>query len=812
MAAFPFTRTRSDSSFPLSKSTHITDKGCSAKPSHIQPSPFSSSTSSELTSFLPSNDNSSLFSLPSSLKINKSFTSGFDSFKSDSPEFSFPFNSQPHNLNISQETHPTSLSDLNIQNTSFPAFRSQSAVFYHQINSNTQPSLDTTQHVLAMRRPPASFGGSKKPEKKSFFPSFSNAIRSVPASRCNSEEFAELWNELEKINQESDGSKSRDNSTHFSSPLSNYKSSVNCTAQEEYVVPHQFNAGFLEELNQSSFDGFQKNPLHSEELLKIYKEKDNFPILIQHNGVSKLSVTSPLTSPQPNSTEAKEFLTAVTSPNQNQFLEANNPKANRRKNTVSSPRTTVPCRYFVLGQCSKGANCHFFHSNQPQNQKREKNQSSQESLWSQQISYPKQNSAQESISTTARAGVPNRTTRWTSEVEKPAPISPESRFIDVCFKDFIGSLYSLCQDQPGCRYLQKTLEEDNSEYNNAIYEEISPHFSSLLTDPFGNYLSQKLMECAKSTQRIRLLRIAFNDLARISLNSHGTRAVQKIIELLAVAEDPGANDAIKLLTEALEPHVVALIKDSNGNHVIQKCIVLFSSQNNQFVYNAISKNCLDVATHKHGCCVIQRCFDNASFLQKEQLAIVIASNALSLVQDPFGNYVVQYVIRIENCKYTNGLIYNFLGHMPRLSSQKFSSNVIEKCIQAAEPSLRNKLIEEIVNSRELEQLLQDSYANYVIQTCLDFAEPTLRGKLIDRVKPILLTARSSPYIKRIQARILDGESEMLKNQENTELTSLGSNIKKVSMLALDNVQDSLNQKFLSHPHDFNQMRPLLRKA
>ena len=39
-----------------------------------------------------------------------------------------------------------------------------------------------------------------------------------------------------------------------------------------------------------------------------------------------------------------------------------------------------------------------------------------------------------------------------------------------------------------------------------------------------------------------------------------------------------------------------------------------------------------MATHRHGCCVLQRCIDHASETQKFQLVSEITTNALSLVQ------------------------------------------------------------------------------------------------------------------------------------------------------------------------------------
>ena len=66
----------------------------------------------------------------------------------------------------------------------------------------------------------------------------------------------------------------------------------------------------------------------------------------------------------------------------------------------------------------------------------------------------------------------------------------------------------------------------------------------------------------------------------------------------------------------------------------------------QFIYNAVAQNCIEVATHRHGCCVLQRCIDHASDSQRVQLVQEITYNALTLVQDPYGNYVSAYAVAV----------------------------------------------------------------------------------------------------------------------------------------------------------------------
>lgn len=51
--------------------------------------------------------------------------------------------------------------------------------------------------------------------------------------------------------------------------------------------------------------------------------------------------------------------------------------------------------------------------------------------------------------------------------------------------------------------------------------------------------------------------------------------VQKLIETVR------AKKQISLVNSALEPGFLALVKDPNGNHVIQRCLQCFSNDDNK---------------------------------------------------------------------------------------------------------------------------------------------------------------------------------------------------------------------------------------
>jgi hypothetical protein len=64
-------------------------------------------------------------------------------------------------------------------------------------------------------------------------------------------------------------------------------------------------------------------------------------------------------------------------------------------------------------------------------------------------------------------------------------------------------------------------------------------------------------------------------------------------------------------------------------------------------------------------------------LQRAQLMDETTYNALTLVQDSYGNYTVQYILNLNDNRFSDGVICQFMGNMCALSVQKFSSNMIE---------------------------------------------------------------------------------------------------------------------------------------
>ena len=132
----------------------------------------------------------------------------------------------------------------------------------------------------------------------------------------------------------------------------------------------------------------------------------------------------------------------------------------------------------------------------------------------------------------------------------------------------------------------------------------------------------------------------------------------------------------------------------------------------------------------------------------------VVHNAKKLVLDPFGNYVVQYVLELKRADLTRGIAQALQGAFAELSLQKFSSNVIEKCLQAGDPMVVSVVAREITAAKSLGQLLHDPFASYVVQTLLTVCDDEEARQLLEKLHPHLASLRASVYGKRIHAKLL----------------------------------------------------------
>jgi hypothetical protein len=223
-------------------------------------------------------------------------------------------------------------------------------------------------------------------------------------------------------------------------------------------------------------------------------------------------------------------------------------------------------------------------------------------------------------------------------VSTPADLAVDNQSGDIhalygstrrpALKDLLGNVRRLSKDQVGCRLLQQALDEDGAEAATAIFKEGLAFMSEIMVDPFGNYLFQKILEKCSDSERLTIIRAVSPKLVSSALNLHGTRSVQKVVEMCSFD-----GSAATCVTKALAPQAARLCIDANGNHVIQRVLQRLPHAHARFVFDAVAAAVGEVARHRHGCCVIQRCLDSPKSQARSNLVSNIVGKAVVLMLD-----------------------------------------------------------------------------------------------------------------------------------------------------------------------------------
>lgn len=174
------------------------------------------------------------------------------------------------------------------------------------------------------------------------------------------------------------------------------------------------------------------------------------------------------------------------------------------------------------------------------------------------------------------------------------------------------------------------------------------------------------------------------------------------------------------LVKELEPDVIKIVKDQNGNHVVQKVIEVVPRQHIGFVMDAFRGNVSQLSSHNYGCRVIQRILEHGSDEDKVAIMQELHECAQGLITDQYGNYVTQHVIEKGKPEDRSKMIAIVTGQLVTLSKHKFASNVVEKCIEHGTAAERHLMIEQLTavggdGSSDLQLMMKDQYGNYVIR-------------------------------------------------------------------------------------------------
>ncbi|KAF7144222.1 hypothetical protein RHSIM_Rhsim05G0089100 [Rhododendron simsii] len=261
--------------------------------------------------------------------------------------------------------------------------------------------------------------------------------------------------------------------------------------------------------------------------------------------------------------------------------------------------------------------------------------------------------------------------------------SLSERLSEMPFEQWRGNIVFLAKDQHGYAFLKKKIEEKNKEEIELIFLEVKDHVRELMVDQYGNYPIQKIFEVCDQDQMTQMLLLVVSEehyLMSICVDTHGTRAMQKMLEHLTAPEQ------VSLAMSVISRIALVLTKSMSGYRVIERCLKSFTNEQNrvpQFTEKIMAQlagSYVSLSMNKYGSNVVERCIRDSN---EEQAARIIreiydSPNFLMVLQDPFGNYVTQTALEIAKGGLRHTILTLIQHHHPYLHSHPHGKRVLAK--------------------------------------------------------------------------------------------------------------------------------------
>ncbi len=324
-----------------------------------------------------------------------------------------------------------------------------------------------------------------------------------------------------------------------------------------------------------------------------------------------------------------------------------------------------------------------------------------------------------------------------------------------------GNFVNIIKTHRGSRIFQNYLKNTHSDIIHQIFTEINPSLIELIIDPYANYFCKRFFNFLNQKDRIDFLLSINNLLIKLSINNIGTYPIQGIIEQLISKNEK------KIVINSIKDYINELCYDTYGTHVLEKIISCFEEEFTGFIFDFVENNFLNLANHINGICIVKKIL---SLTHKkdihEKLKKIINENALTLIQHIYGNYVIQIVIESWDLNDILEILSNFKNKYTMLSMSKYSSNVVEKCIEKNQIILK-EYINEICDNGKIAEIMKNNFGNYVIQKALKISLGIDKKKLSEEVEKNIFKLNDKKLILKWKSIVSSHLESKFNNEKNS---------------------------------------------
>ena len=271
---------------------------------------------------------------------------------------------------------------------------------------------------------------------------------------------------------------------------------------------------------------------------------------------------------------------------------------------------------------------------------------------------------------------------------------------------------------------------------------------------YGNFYIKKIIKYLNKDLLLKLIEFINPLIIRLGTNQYGSKIIEQLIK--SIKDD---DNLVLSFIQKILPNITLLINDLNGTHIIYK-LILLKSKSKALVEENIMKNIKSIYISREGSNLLKKFFDiinkecnNTKDYKKMIIFINVINNNLPLIiTDQFGNYLIRHIIHNLNNSINDILYQNIINNVVYYSNQKYSSNVVEHCLD--NKKFRDIIIEEFSKQYIFNYIFLNEYGNYVIQKVLSIVDEDKRNIFFNYIIQSSKQLKTLPFGPKLISKLL----------------------------------------------------------
>lgn len=280
-----------------------------------------------------------------------------------------------------------------------------------------------------------------------------------------------------------------------------------------------------------------------------------------------------------------------------------------------------------------------------------------------------------------------------------------------------GCIGAIMKKSIGSRFLQQMIVSISQNDINMFFYYTSHDLVELMCDQYANYFIQKIIKKCNFSQRIFIYNKVSYDFVEIAKNISGTQCLQVLIEGINTPQEE------QILFQIIHSDLLELSTDQNGTHLIQKIIQQIPESRREYLNQFILIHLVELSKHPNGICVVKQFITfNEEEMIKNHILYTISAHCAKITLDQYGNYIIQHILEKYGYLTCYNITHFICNNFVYFSTEKYSSNVIDKVILSLSKHNHNEFVQLIkqmfFEDNHLFELLKSKFGTFVLTNCL----------------------------------------------------------------------------------------------